>query len=116
MARNKARKVRAPPETVTLEGVDENGDETEVTWKIYALEGDELLKVEEFDEDEDSKEILRYMLYTTLKKDDPDIRKEDVLEFDWPFLEDFLKAIGEVNDMPDFFDEEEIRNELQKRQ
>jgi len=116
MARSKARQVRAPPETVTLEGVDEDGNETEVTWKIYALEGEELLKVEEFDEDEDSVEILEHMLYATLKKDDPNIEKDEVLNFDWPFLEQFLEAIGEVNDMPDFFDEEEIKKELQNRQ
>lgn len=116
MARSKARQVRAPPQTVTLEGVDENGNETEVTWKIYALDGEELLKVDEFDEDEDSAEIFEHMLYKTLVQDDPDIQKDEVLNFDWPFLEQFLEAIGEVNGMEDFFDKEEIKEELQNRQ
>lgn len=116
MARSKAKQVRAKPGTVTLEGVDPDGNETEVTWKIHALDGDTLLEVDEMDEDEDSLEIIEHMLYHTLVQDDPEVEREEVMDMDWPFLMEILEKIGEVNGMEDFFDEEAIKKELQNRQ
>lgn len=115
MARSKAEKVRAAPKTVTLEGVDENGEEVEISWEVRPLKGDEMLKLEDIPENQSGKR-LKHLVYESLKDDDPNLEKENCLSvFDFKHLEKVLQTIAEVNDLEDFFDEDEIKEALKER-
>jgi len=114
MARSKAQQVAAKPEEVTLEGVDPDGNDTEVTWKIYALDMDTLLEVESMPENA-NKERLQHILYNTLKQDDPNLEKDEVLQMDAGFIMTIMDKIGEVNGIEDFFDEEQIQQAMENR-
>lgn len=114
MARSKAQQVSAKPAEVTLEGVDPEGNETEVTWKIHALDMDTLLEVESMPENA-NKERLQHILYNTLVQDDPNVTEDEVLEMDAGFIMSIMEKIGEVNGIEDFFDEEEIKSAMENR-
>lgn len=114
MARSKAQQVAAKPEEVTLEGVDPNGNDTEITWKIHALDMDRLLEVETMPEDANKKR-LKHILYHTLKQDDENLEKDEVLEMDAQFVMAILEKIGEVNGIEDFFDEEQIQQAMENQ-
>lgn len=115
MARSKAQQVSAKPGSVTLEGVDENGNETEVEWQIHPLDGDAFLELESMPENA-AKERLEHLLYETLKQDDPNLEKEDVLDMEFVFLEKILEEIAEVNGIEDFSDEEALKQAMENRQ
>ena len=114
MARSKAQQVSAKPAEVTLEGVDPEGNETEVTWKIHSLDMDTLLEVESMPENA-NKERLQHILYHTLKQDDEHLEKEEVLQMDAGFIMDIMEKIGEVNGIEDFFEEGGIKGGMEKR-
>ena len=115
MARSKAEKVRAAPETVTLEGVDENGNPEEIKWQVRALKGDEMLAMESIPEDA-NRERLDHLIFNSLKEDDPNLEKSQCVEmFDFPHLEKILDAVAEVNGLEDFFDEDEVKEVLKNQ-
>lgn len=114
MAMSKAQKLNSKPKTVELEGVDENGDETTIEWKVRPLEGEEVMALEDFDDDED-KERIKHLLYHALKEDDPHLKKDHVLQLDFNHMQELLEAVGDVMGFEeDFFDEETLKEAMQE--
>lgn len=99
---SKTSRLRAKPEVITLKGAD--GEE--IIYNIKPLKTKEILRMIELAQDKKEMEAFTYMIYETLKKDDPEVTKEEVEELDANFLMEIMKAAERVNGMDGMFSAE----------